>query len=175
MIELANLTLGIIGFGRIGKATAHLGLAFGMNVVAHDTYEMAAPDGVRLTDLDTVFRESDVISLHCPLTDENQGFINSERLSIMKNTAFLINTSRGPLIDDQALADALNAGQIAGAGLDVLTVEPPMADNPLLGAKNCTITPHIAWATKSARARLMQTAIENVEAFLEGNPKNVVN
>jgi len=125
-------------------------------------------------DLDTLFRESDVISLHCPLTQENRGFVNHQRLEMMKPTAFLINTSRGPLIDEPALAEALNQGRIAGAGLDVLCEEPPRPDNPLLHARNCTITPHIAWATKAARQRLMDIAVSNVRAFIQGDRQNVV-
>jgi glycerate dehydrogenase len=125
-------------------------------------------------DLDTLFRDSDVVSLHCPLTQANRGFVNKQRLEMMKPGAFLINTSRGPLVDELALAEALNAGRIAGAGLDVLCEEPPRADNPLLSAKNCYITPHIAWATRSARQRLMESAISNVRAFLKGDPQNVV-
>jgi glycerate dehydrogenase len=133
------------------------------------------PQGCRLVGLDDVFRESDVLSLHCPLTSENKGIVNEQRLAMMKTSAFLINTSRGPLVDEQALAQALNNEQIAGAGLDVLTSEPPDKDNPLLSAKNCFITPHISWATRAARARLLKVAVENVAAFLEGKPQNVVN
>jgi len=125
-------------------------------------------------DLDTLFRTSDVISLHCPLTQDNRGFVNHQRLEMMKPTAFLINTSRGPLIDEPALAEALNRGRIAGAGLDVLCEEPPKPDNPLFSAQNCTITPHIAWATKAARQRLMDIAVANVRTFLQGQPQNVV-
>ena len=128
-----------------------------------------------MTDLESVFRDSDIVSLHCPLTADNAQFVNAQLLGLMKPTAFLVNTSRGPLIDEVALADALNQGRIAGAGLDVLTREPPPADNPLLSAKNCSITPHIAWATTSARKRLMHIAINNVKAFLDGKPVNVVN
>ena len=176
LIELAGCTMGIIGFGRIGRATAHLALAFGMKVLAYDTFEPAeVPSGVELVGLERLFRESDVVSLHVPLTPETDGMVNAERLALMKPTSFLINTSRGPLIDEQALADALNAGRLAGAGLDVLAVEPPDPNNPLMGAQNCTITPHIAWATKSARSRLLNTAVENVGAFLAGSPQNVVN
>ncbi|MCD6518611.1 MAG: D-2-hydroxyacid dehydrogenase [Anaerolineae bacterium] len=176
LIELAGLTMGIIGFGRIGRAVAKLAQAFGMKVIAYDAYvkESPIPD-VEMVDLDTLFKESDIVSCHCPLTPETQGLVNRERLRQMKKTAFLINTSRGPVVDNKALAEALNAGEIAGAGLDVLEVEPPTPDNPLLTAKNCYITPHISWATKSARARLMKTAVENVKAFLEGKPQNVVN
>jgi len=176
LIELAGCTMGIIGFGRIGRATAHLALAFGMKVLAYDTFEPAeVPSGVELVGLERLFRESDVVSLHVPLTPETDGMVNAERLALMKPMSFLINTSRGPLIDEQALADALNAGRLAGAGLDVLAVEPPDPNNPLMGAQNCTITPHIAWATKSARSRLLNTAVENVGAFLAGSPQNVVN
>jgi glycerate dehydrogenase len=125
-------------------------------------------------DLDSLFRESDVVSLHCPLTPETNHLVNARRLAQMKPTAFLLNTSRGPLVDEAALATALNSGRIAGAAVDVLSMEPPPADNPLLNAKNCLITPHIAWATRAARARLMKTAVANVRAFLAGQPQNVV-
>lgn len=176
LMELSGKTLGLVGLGRIGLATAEIGLAFGMRVVAYDPYVSETPKAeVVLTDLDDLFASSDVISIHCPLTDDNQGLVNSERLARMKSTALLINTSRGPLVDDQALADALNSGQIAGAGLDVLGVEPPAADNPLMHAKNCFITPHIAWATWAARFRLLGTAIDNVRAYQAGRPVNVVN
>ena len=131
--------------------------------------------GIRAALVDTLLRDSDIVTLHCPLTAENQQFINAEALAKMKPTAFLVNTGRGPLIDESALADALNTGQIAGAGLDVLSVEPATRDNPLIGARNCFITPHIAWATQAARARLMDIAVANVKAFLDGTPQNVVN
>ncbi len=176
LIELADLTMGIIGFGRIGQATGKIAIAFGMKVIAYDIYPPPSPpEGVELVDLDTIFRESDAVTLHCLLTEENVGLVNAERLSQMKKTAFLINTSRGPLVDQDALVNALNTGQIAGAGLDVLPTEPPDADNPLYTAKNCYVTPHISWATRSARARLMNTAVNNVKAFLDGHPENVVN
>ena len=176
LIELAGMTMGIVGFGRIGQATAGLAKAFGMRVVANDVALSKSPDpDVELVDLDTLFGQSDVVSLHCPLTPDNEGMVNTQRLAQMKPTAFLINTSRGPLVVEQDLADALNAGRIAGAGLDVLVTEPPVADNPLFTAKNCYITPHISWATASARARLMQTAVDNVKAFMDGTPQNVVN
>jgi glycerate dehydrogenase len=174
-IELEGLTMGIVGFGRIGQATARLALAFGMRVLAYEPQELAAPDGVDFLDLSTLFRESDVVSLHCPLTTETQQLVNKERLDLMKESAFLINTSRGPIVDEQALADALNSDRIAGAGLDVLSVEPPKQDNPLLTAKNCYITPHIAWATRASRARLMTMVVANVKAFLDGKLQNVVN
>jgi glycerate dehydrogenase len=128
-----------------------------------------------MVDLDTIFAQSDVVTIHCPLTPETEGLVNAERLAQMKPTAFLINTSRGPIVKSADLAEALNKGTIAGAGLDVLEVEPPPADNPLLTAKNCYITPHISWATKSARARLMGTAVDNVKAFMDGKPINLVN
>lgn len=175
LVELAGLTMGILGLGRIGRQTAKLALAFGMRVIYFDvTPQPAVPVEVVAVDLDTLFRESDVVSLHCPLTQDNEGLVNQQRLEMMKPTAFLINTSRGPLIDEPSLADALNRGRIAGAGLDVLCEEPPRLDNPLLRAKNCTITPHIAWATRAARQRLMDIAVSNVQAFIQGNPQNVV-
>lgn len=175
LVELAGLTMGIVGFGRIGHQTAKLARAFGMNVIYHDVSPAPVPPPeAQPVDLDTLFRDSDVVSLHCPLTQANRGFVNKLRLEMMKSSAFLINTSRGPLVDEPALAEALNAGRIAGAGLDVLCEEPPRADNPLLSARNCYITPHIAWATRSARQRLMEIALSNVRAFLEGNPQNVV-
>src|SRR5262249_50306844 len=131
--------------------------------------------GITFVDLDTLFRESDVLSLHCPLTPQTKNLVNAPRLSLMKPTAFLLNTSRGPLVDEAALADALNSGRLAGAAMDVLSDEPPRPDNPLIQARNCFITPHIAWATFAARSRLMKTAVENVRAFLAGKPINVVN
>ena len=175
LVELDGLTMGIVGFGRIGRAVADLAIALGMNVLVFDVRAVAAPEGVRLVELDEVFRAGDVVSLHCPLTPETRGLVSAQRLAMMKPTAFLINTARGPLVEEQALADALNAGRIAAAGLDVLAVEPPPADTPLIAARNCFITPHIAWAAQAARRRLLQTAIENVEAFLNGRPQNVVN
>jgi len=175
LVELDGLTLGVVGFGRIGRAVAELGAAFGMKVLACDPTTGAAPRSVRFVDLETLFRESDVVSLHCPLTPQTTNLVNARCLSLMKPTAFLLNTSRGPLVDEPALAGALNFGRIAGAALDVLSVEPPPADNPLLTAKNCIITPHLAWATRAARSRLMQIAVENVRAFFQGKPQNVVN
>jgi len=176
LIELVDKTLGVVGLGRIGRATALLGKAFGMNVIGYDN-NPAACEAADCTPvgLDELLSDSDVVTLHCPLTDETQNMIDAAALAKMKPTAFLINTSRGPLIDQEALADALNEGRIAGAGLDVLCTEPPPADNPLLSAGNCYISPHTAWATKEARERLMGTAIENIEAYLSGNPQNVVN
>ena len=167
LIELDGLTLGIIGFGRIGKMVGQLAEAFGMKVL---TYSRKQP----VAEMETLFRRSDIISLHCPLTPQTEHLVNEKRLAWMKPTAFLLNTSRGPLIDESALAKALNEGRIAGAGLDVLAVEPPTADNPLLRAKNCLITPHIAWATRAARSRLMEAVVANVRAFLAGESKIVV-
>jgi glycerate dehydrogenase len=167
LIELDGLTLGIIGFGRIGKMVGQLAEAFGMKVLTHSRKQPVA-------EMETLFRRSDIISLHCPLTPQTEHLVNEKRLAWMKPTAFLLNTSRGPLIDESALAKALNEGRIAGAGLDVLAVEPPTADNPLLRAKNCLITPHIAWATRAARSRLMEAVVENVRAYLTGESKNVV-
>lgn len=176
LIELAGLTMGIIGFGRIGRATAKLANAFGMKVIAYDVAAPAGmPEGCEMVKLADVFRRADVVSLHCPLTPETENLVNEQNLAMMKKTAFLINTSRGPLVDEQALADALNSSRIAGAGLDVLAVEPPLEHNPLLKAENCHITPHIAWATRAARSRLLDAAVENVAAFIEGKPQNVVN
>jgi len=176
LIELAGLTMGIVGFGRIGRATAQIATAFGMDVIAYDIDAPTdMPPRCRFVELDEVFRQSDVISLHCPLTSENKSLVNEQRLAMVKQGAFLINTSRGPLIDELALAQALDDGRIAGAGLDVLTSEPPEKDNPLLLAKNCFITPHISWATRAARQRLLKVAVGNVAAFLAGKPQNVVN
>ena len=173
--ELAGKTLGIIGFGKIGQAVAKIGLAFGMKIIFNNRSQKNTELTATQVDLETVLNESDYLSINCPLTNENAGFINSSTLSKMKETAFLINTGRGPLIVEQDLADALNSGIIAGAGLDVLSVEPATKENPLPKAKNCFITPHIAWATYEARSRLMQIAEENLKAFVEGNPINVVN
>src|SRR3954454_14736973 len=177
LMELADKTIGIIGFGRIGRQTARIADAMGMRVIANDTYqgdEPAYPE-FRWATVEELLRESDVVSLHSPLFPETRGMINSQTLALMKPTAFLINTSRGPLIVDQDLADALNAGRLAGAALDVLSVEPPAANNPLLSARNCLVTPHMAWATREARSRLMDFAVANVTAFLAGAPVNVVN
>ncbi|MCH2210739.1 MAG: D-2-hydroxyacid dehydrogenase [Fuerstiella sp.] len=175
MIELDGLTMGIVGLGRIGMTTARLALAFGMKVSAYDPYAQSTADEIRMVELDHLFEQSDVISLHCPLTPDNEKLVNAERLALMKSTAFLVNTSRGPLVDSEALAAALNSGQIAGAGLDVLEQEPPPKQHPLYTAKNCHITPHIAWATRSARGQLLQTAVSNVAAFKQGQLQNVVN
>lgn len=176
LMELSGKTMGIVGFGRIGRHVGRIADAMGMRVLACDTYQADAPlyTGFRWGALEEVLRESDVVSLHSPLLPETRGMINADSLTMMKPSAFLINTSRGPLVVDQDLADALNQGKLAGAGLDVLSIEPPLDNNPLLQAKNCLVTPHIAWATREARARLMDIAVENVSAFLAGTPRNVV-
>jgi len=176
LIELSGRVMGIVGFGRIGRQVARIAEALGMEVIFFDSFPPASLEGLKakLVDLGELFRRSDVVSLHCPLTPENQGLISKKQIAAMKPTAFLINTSRGPLVVDKDLADALNAGRLAGAGLDVLSVEPPPADNPLLSAKNCIITPHIAWATKEARSRLMDQGVQNLKAFLEGKELNVI-
>lgn len=173
--ELAGKTLGIIGFGQIGQAVAKIGLAFGMTILFTNRSKKEANHNVRQVDLDTLLSESDFISINCPLTPENERFINKSAIEKMKTSAILINSGRGPLIHENDLADALNKGRIAGAGLDVLSTEPPKADNPLLSAKNCYITPHIAWATTEARERLMEIAIQNLKSFIDGTPQNVVN
>lgn len=172
LVELAGRTLGVVGHGRIGRGVAAVGRAFGMRVIHHRRQGGGDPACV---DLDTLFRESDVVSLHCPLTPETKGLVDARRLAMMKPTAFLVNTARGPLVDEAALAAALNAGQIAGAAVDVLSVEPPSASNPLLAAKNCVITPHVAWATRDARRRLIDVTAANLAAFAAGQPQNVVN
>ena len=175
-IELAGKTIGLVGLGKIGLAVAKAARAFDMRVVGYKPSGPAGiPDGIGWTDLRALFRESDIVSLHCPATRENQGFVNAELLALMKPGAFLINTSRGALIDEAALAVALNRGAIAGAGLDVLAMEPANPANPLLTARNCHITPHIAWATREARARLLRVSVENVQGFLRGQWANVVN
>jgi len=167
-----------VGIGRIGRALARIGAAMGMSIIAHDEYppdaETLAGLEVEFVEMDDLFRQADVISLHCPLTPATEHLVNAERLALVKPTAVLLNTSRGPLVDNQALADALEAGAIAGAGLDVLDVEPPPIDNPLLQAPNCIITPHVAWYAQASRQRLMNIAVENVRAFLAGAPENTV-
>ena len=173
LAELDGKTLGIIGFGKIGKAVAVIARAFGMKVLAH-TNHPAPFDDVEFVTTDELLAESDFVTLHCPLTPQTEGMVNAEFISKMKSSAVLINTSRGQVIDEQALADALNSGRLAGAGLDVLSAEPPKADNPLLGARNCLITPHIAWAGYETRARLMDICRRNVEAYLSGSPINCV-
>jgi len=177
LIELQGRVMGIIGLGRIGRAVAALARAFGMQVLAFDAVRPdPVPEGVTLADtVEDVFRTADVLSLNCPLTADTEHLVNAERLALMKPTAFVINTSRGPLVDSAALAEALEAGRIAGAGLDVLETEPAAPDDPLIGAPNCFITPHIAWATRQARQRLLDTVVDNLKAFAAGKPINIVN
>jgi glycerate dehydrogenase len=172
LVELAGLTFGIVGHGRIGRAVGRVARAFEMKVIYHRRNHDGDPGCV---DLDTLFSESDVVSLHCPLTPETNAFVNARRIEQMKPTAFLLNTARGALVNEADLAAALSAGRIAGAGLDVLSVEPPSPSNPLLTAPRCVITPHIAWATRDARRRLLETTAGNVAAFLAGSPRHVVN
>ena len=178
LVEIAGLTLGVVGYGKIGRAVAAVARAFGMKVVASRrsaTGREAADDGTPILDLDTLFAEADVVSLHCPLTPESAKLVTAARLARMKPTAYLINTARGGLVDEPALAEALHTGRLAGAGLDVLTAEPPAADNPLLSAPNCIITPHVAWATRKARERLILEVAENIRSFAAGRDRNVVN
>ncbi len=174
MIALETLTMGIIGLGAIGKAVAKLANAFDMPVLAYQRTQKPV-DGVRNVDLETLFQKSDVISLHCALTSETEHLINAHSLALMKSSAFLINTGRGTLVDENALAEALRTGKIAGAGLDVLSVEPPKIDNPLFKLENCFITPHVAWATQTARQTLLDMTVANLQAFLQEHPQNVVN
>lgn len=175
--ELAGKSFGIVGFGNIGSKVAGIALAFGMKVMAMTSKTQASlPNGVKKAEsLEHLLRTCDVLSLHCPLTDTTKHMINASTLAMMKPTSILINTGRGPLVDESALADALNNGLIRGAGVDVLSCEPPTIDNPLLSASNCYTTPHIGWATIEARQRLMDIAVANVANFIEGNPTNVVN
>ncbi|WP_353722287.1 D-2-hydroxyacid dehydrogenase [Dyadobacter sp. 676] len=171
--ELAGKTMGLIGLGDIGSQVAKIALAFGMSVIAHRKHPVPM-DNIEMVSLDAIFTQSDVISLHCPLTEETREIINRESLSKMKAGAIILNTGRGPLIHEADLADALRNGTIAAAGLDVLSVEPPKPDNPLLSAPNCVITPHVAWATFEARRRLLQMVAGNLESFQKGAPQNVV-
>jgi glycerate dehydrogenase len=172
--ELDGLTLGIVGYGAIGQCLAESARALGMKVIAGTRHARKAEPGVTFLSIDELLKQSDVVSLHCPLTDETRSLINARTLALMKPTALLINTARGPLIDEPALAAALHENRIAGAGLDVLSKEPPPVDNPLLTAPRCLITPHQAWASRAARARLIDVAAANVRAFLAGKPVNVV-
>ena len=175
LIELADKQMGIIGFGRTGSAVAHLAKAFGMKVAAYTSKpQEELPEGILKMSLEELFRTSDVVSLHCPLTPTTHHLVNANRLALMKSTAILINTARGPIIDEQALADALNSAKIYAAGIDVITEEPPRQGSPLLSARNCFVTPHIAWATLEARTRLLKICEENLRAFVEGSPQNVV-
>jgi glycerate dehydrogenase len=175
LIELAGKTLGVVGYGHIGQAVVRIALAFGMKVGVYTSKpQTALPAGVAKVTLDQLFAASDVVSLHCPLTPTTAHLVNAKRLAQMKPTAILINTGRGPLVDEQALADALREGRLLAAGLDVLSQEPPKAGNPLLTAPRCFITPHIAWATLEARTRLMQMAVDNLRFFQQGEERNRV-
>lgn len=176
LFELAGATIGIVGYGRIGTEVARLAQAFGMKIMAvRRSGTVGEEDGVVFCSLKQVLRQSDVVTLHCPLTTKTHHLVNAEKLRLMKKTAYLVNTARGALVDETALATALNEGRLAGAGLDVLETEPPRNGSPLCAARNCYITPHIAWATWAARERLLQTAVKNVESFMNGFPVNVVN
>ena len=169
LVELDGKKMGIVGLGNIGRATARIAQAFGMEVLVVTSKEQSAlPEGMKKVTLDELFAQSDVVSLHCPLTPDTKEMVNAARLQTMKPSAILINTGRGPLVNEQDLADALNEGRIAAAGLDVLSVEPSVTGNPLLCARNCFITPHIAWATKEARIRLMDIAVNNLKSYQEG-------
>lgn len=173
--EIAGLTLGIIGYGDIGRKTAEIARAFGMNVVTYTRSPQKVTDGTRVCTLEELLSISDAVSLHCPLTPENGKMINAETLALMKPNALLVNTARGGLIDEQALAEALNGGKLGGARLDTLTYEPMREDCPLRGAKNCAITPHIAWAPIETRVRLLEKVAKNLKAWINGEPINVVN
>ena len=175
LIELLGKKIGIVGLGQTGYNTARIAIGFGMKVWAVTSKSrLQLPPEIRKADLDQVFHECDIISLHCPLTDNTRNLVNANRLSLMKPTSILINTGRGPLVNEQDLADALNTGKIYAAGLDVLSEEPPRSDNPLLTARNCFITPHIAWANFEARQRLIHITVSNLKAYIDGKPVNVV-
>lgn len=176
LIELEGKTIGIIGFGRIGQAEGRVAKALGMKVLANDVYPCDSGRAIgEYVDLDTLLKNADVVSLHCNLTPENTGIINKENIAKMKDGAILLNNARGQLIIEQDVADALNSGKLAAAGLDVVYTEPIREDNPLLKAKNCIITPHISWAPKESRQRIMDITEQNIRAFLSGTPQNVVN
>ena len=176
LIELADKTLGVIGFGRIGRQTGKIAKAMGMKVIAYDSFESDEGKAIgEYVDLDTLLKTSDVIAMHCPLFPETQGIINKDTIAKMKDGVIILNNSRGPLVVEQDLADALNSGKVYGAGLDVVSTEPIDPSNPLLTAKNCIITPHISWAPKESRQRIMDCAVENVKAYIAGAPINVVN
>lgn len=177
LIELDGKVMGIIGYGRIGQATGKIAQALGMKVLAYDEYKNPSLETktCKYVELDELLKQSDVIALHCPLFPNTQGIINKENIAKMKDGVIIINDSRGPLIVEQDLADALNSGKVAAAGLDVVSTEPIKGNNPLLNAKNCILTPHIAWASKESRKRLMDIAVNNLQAFIDGNPINVVN
>lgn len=176
LIELDGKTIGIIGFGRIGQAEGRIAKALGMNVIAYDIHPTDSGKGMaEYVSLDELYERADVVTLHCFLTPENTGMINKESLSRMKDGVIIINNARGQLINEQDLCDALNSGKVAAAGLDVVSTEPIREDNPLLKARNCIITPHISWAAKEPRQRIMETTVTNVKAFLNGTPENIVN
>src|SRR5690606_11926165 len=177
LLELTGKTLGIIGYGRIGQATSKIAQAFGMNVIAskRTPNKDLETNQMKFASLDELYAKSDVISLHCPLTEENKGMINKDSIQKMKDDVLIINTARGALIQEADLAEALNNEKVGGAAVDVVSSEPIKENNPLLHAKNCIITPHIAWATKEARQRLLEIAVDNVKSFLTGNPINKVN
>lgn len=177
LIELAGKTIGIIGFGKIGYEVAKIADAFGMNILCnvHNPKPQPSFKNFKFVSLDELAKESDIISFHCPLTNETKGIVNNDFIAKMKKNSIIINTARGPIIDEQALADALNGEKIAGAAVDVLSCEPPKKDNPLLNCKNCIITPHIAWAGYETRVRLLDVVYDNLKSFLDGNPVNVVN
>jgi glycerate dehydrogenase len=177
LIELAGKTMGIIGFGRIGQSVSALALAFGMNVLAYDAYQIPDLENehCRYVGLEVLLEKSDVISLHTPLTVQTEGMINADSIATMKDGVIILNTSRGPLINEADLAQALKSGKVFGAALDVVSKEPIQSDNPLIGLENCIITPHIAWAPKESRQRLMDIATQNLKSFLQGTPVNVVN
>lgn len=177
LVELSGKTLGIIGFGSIGQQVADVGTAFGMNIIGNSRRQtdQSHRKNFRWGEVSELLAQSDVVSIHCPLTPDTKGLINSESLKTMKSSAFLLNTARGPIVVDEDLADALNHGIIAGAGIDVLSVEPPKENKPLFTAQNCIITPHIAWATLEARSRLMEILSDNLSAFIQGRAQNIVN
>jgi len=175
LIELSGKTLGIIGYGKIGRAVAKIAVAFGMNILISGRTQPKEIENNQWVTLDNLLSESDVVTVHCPLNNDTKELINAVSLGKMKPTAFLINTSRGPIINEKELSEALNCGIIAGAALDVLSVEPPDINNPLINAKNCLITPHISWASKAARERLMSIAANNFKSYINGNPINIVN
>ena len=175
-MELAGKTMGIIGYGRIGRVTGRIARALGMRVIAVKRKSGSdADEGVEFVDLDALYAQSDVISLHCPLKEDTREMINRDSIAKMKDGVILLNSGRGQLIREADLAEALNAGKVFAAAVDVVSQEPILPDNPLLQAKNCIITPHIAWASRESRMRLMNVAVENLRSFLEGSPENVVN
>ncbi|MCF7792320.1 MAG: D-2-hydroxyacid dehydrogenase [Victivallales bacterium] len=176
IFELSNLTLGIVGFGNIGKTVAKIANSFNMKINVYKPGKIPdLPACINKVDKETLFRKSDIITLHCPLSEDTRNFINSSTITLMKKNAYLINTGRGGLVNEEELADALNSGKIAGAGLDVLSKEPPEKNNPLINAKNCKITPHVAWSSVEARKRLIKGIAKNIKSFINGNPVNVVN